>query len=70
MASSDDIVDLVSDGSHVGLSVKAPPHFFVGLDETFKFLLKAVVLIVKVGHVLVEGVHLSLQLDLVSSHLV
>ena len=33
LASSDDIIDLVSDAGHVVLSVQAASYFFIGFDE-------------------------------------
>lgn len=41
----------------------------VCLDEAFQLLLQAVVLVVQISHVLVEGINFSLQLNLVFVHL-
>jgi hypothetical protein len=39
------------------------------LDETFEFLLEAVVLVIKVSHVLIKSINLRLEVNLVSHHL-
>lgn len=53
----------------MGLSVEASSDFFVCLNEAFQLFLEAVVLVVEVGHVFIEGVNFSLQFDLVGGHL-
>lgn len=42
----------------------------VCLNELLELFLEAVVLIIQVGHVLVKGIDLGLQLDLIFEHLV
>lgn len=41
----------------------------ISLDETFKLFLEAVVLVIKVGHVLIKSINLRLEINLVSHHL-
>lgn len=55
---------------HLLLAVQTSSHLLVSLDETFEFFLKAVVLVVEVGHVLVQSVDFGLQFNLVLAHLV
>jgi len=52
------------------LPIKALPDLFVCLNKALQFFLKAVVLVVKIRHVLVQGIHLVLKLQLVLVHLV
>ena len=44
-------------------------HLLIGLDEALELLLEAVVLIIEVSHVLVKGINLGLEVDLVLHHL-
>jgi hypothetical protein len=69
LGSSDHIIDLGSDLLNLLLSIEALSDLLISLDETFKLLLEAVILIVQVGHVLIEGINLRLEVDLVSHHL-
>jgi hypothetical protein len=69
LGSPDHIVDLRPDLLNLFLSIEALSHLLVGLDETFELLLEAIVLVVQVGHMLVESIDLGLELDLVSQHL-
>lgn len=65
----DNIVDPASNLFNLALSVEASPDLVVGLDEALELLLETVVLVVQVGHVLVESVNFSLEVDLVLEHL-
>lgn len=44
-------------------------HLLISLDESLKFLLEAVILVIQVSHVLIEGINLRLEVNLVSHHL-
>lgn len=65
-----DIVDPLPDVLHLVLPVQVASDLIVRLDELLELLLEAVVLVVQVGHVAVEGVDLGLEVDLVFEHLV
>lgn len=54
---------------HLSLPIQSLSHVLVSLDESFKFLLEAVVLVIQISHVLVESIDFSLEIDLVSHHL-
>ena len=54
---------------HLSLSIQSLSHMLVSLDESFKFLLEAVVLVIQISHVLVKSIDFSLEIDLVSHHL-
>ena len=69
LASSDDVVYSGTDVFYVVLSVKTFSYLFVGFNETLKFLLKAVILIVQICHMLIQCIHFSLQLNLIFIHL-
>jgi hypothetical protein len=70
LTSSNYIIDFASNSFNLVLSVETSSHFFVSLNETFELFLETVILIVQVCHVFIQGVNLSLQLDLVSVHLI
>jgi hypothetical protein len=57
LGSSDNIVDLGSDLLNLLLSIETLSDLLVSLDETFKLLLEAVVLVVQVGHMFIEGIN-------------
>lgn len=69
LGSSDHVVNLGSDLLDLLLSIETLSDLLVGLDETFKLFLEAVVLVVQVGHVFVEGINFGLELNLISHHL-
>jgi hypothetical protein len=66
----DDVVDAVSDVLYLVLAVQVTFDGLIGFDEVLELLLKAVVLIVQICHVFVEGVDLLLKVSLVAQHLV
>ena len=69
LRSPNDIIDLGSNLLNLLLSVKPLSNLLISLNETLKFLLEAVVLVVQVGHVLIEGINLGLEVNLISHHL-
>ena len=70
LASLDDIVDFASNLLYLRLSIKSSSYLLVCFNEAFQLLLEAVVLVVQVCHVLVQGVDFGLKLHLVLAHLV
>lgn len=70
LGAPDNVVNPGSDGLDLVLSIQVSPHLIIGLDEFLELLLQAVVLVIKVGHVLVEGVDFSLKFNLIFEHLV
>lgn len=52
------------------LSIEVHSDSIVGLHKFLKFLLKAVVLVIQVGHVPVKSINLTLQIELVLHHLI
>jgi hypothetical protein len=54
---------------HLGLSIESLSHMSVSLDEALKLFLEAVVLVIQISHVLIEGINFSLKVDLISHHL-
>ena len=69
LGSPDDIVNLGSNLLDLLLPVEALSDLLISLDEAFELLLEAVVLIVEICHMLIEGIHFGLQINLVSHHL-
>ena len=69
LRSPDDIVDLVSNGLDLLLSIETFSNLLIRFNEWFELLLKAVVLVIEVGHVLVECLNLSLKVNLILHHL-
>lgn len=53
LTSSDYIINFVSDIVNLCFSIKSFSHLFVCLNKAFKFLLKTIVLIVKVCHMFI-----------------
>lgn len=64
------VVNALSDALNFVFSVEIPSDLIICLNELLELFLEAVVLIIQVGHVLVKGIDLGLQLDLVFEHLV
>jgi hypothetical protein len=69
LGSPDDIVNLGSNLLDLLLPVEALSDLLISLNEPFELLLEAVILIVEICHMLIEGIHFGLQVNLVSHHL-
>ena len=54
---------------HLSLPIQSLSHMLISLDESFKFLLEAVVLVIQISHMLIKRIDFGLQIDLVSHHL-
>lgn len=70
LGAPDNVVNSGSDGLDFVLSIQVSSDLIVGLDEFLELLLQAVVLVIKVGHVLVERINFSLQFNLILEHLI
>jgi len=70
LTSSNHVVHFGADVINLSLAVKASSDLLVGLDEALELFLEAVVLVVEVGHVLVQGINFGLKFNLVSVHLI
>ena len=68
LAPSDHVVNSGADVVHFELPVQVPLDSLICINEVLELLLKAVILVVQIGHVLVEGINLSLKIGLVSHH--
>ena len=69
LRASYNIIDPSSNWLNLSFSVKSLSNLVIGFNEALKFFLKAVVLIVEIGHVLVQCIDFSLQINLISHHL-
>jgi hypothetical protein len=67
--SSNNIIDLGSDLLDLLLSIEPLSYLLISLDESLKFFLEAVILVIQVGHMLIEGINFRLEVNLVSHHL-
>ena len=70
LTSSNDIIDFGANRLHLMFSIQTSSYLLIGFNEVFEFLLEAIILIVQISHVFVEGFYLSLELDLVLVHLI
>lgn len=70
LGAPDDVVNSGSDGLDFVLSIQISSNLIIGLDEFLELLLQAVVLVIKVGHVLVERINFGLQFNLIFEHLI
>ena len=68
--SSNNIIYPRSDYIYFVFSVQIHPHSVTCVHELFELFLEAVVLVIQVGHVLVECINFSLQVNLIFKHLV
>ncbi len=64
-----DVVYFVSNLFNLSFSIKTLSDLIVCFDETFKFFLKTVILVIQISHVFVKCANFSLQLDLIFIHL-
>lgn len=69
LRASNNIIDPCSNILNLIFPIKSLSNLVISLDESLELFLKAVVLVVEVGHMLVQCVDLSLQVDLISHHL-
>lgn len=68
--SFNNIINFISYLFYLSFSIKAFSDVIICFNKSFEFFLKTVVLIVQIGHMLIQGTDLSLEFNLVFVHLI